>query len=198
VRVDLVTEKKIKEVLFRMKVLLDTPFQGAARAALLPALLLLLVPAAFGQSNEERTVTEPLATVASPKRASVTKGQVPLVADLRGVTLGMTTDEVKKALGDPVSADATGMYFDLKNGESLQLQLDANKKVSMIAAMYSGKNAKAPEMAAVLGQEANVEPDAKGRVYKMVRYASSGYWVAYNRTNSGDSAMTTVTLAKID
>ncbi|MEP7213233.1 MAG: hypothetical protein ABI791_09170 [Acidobacteriota bacterium] len=181
-----------------MKILFNIVSQKAARLAVLFAFVVVLVPAAFAQAHEDQQVTEPVAAVEKPKTPAVPGALVPAVNDLKGISLGMTANEVKKTLGDPDTADATGMYFELKNGESLQLRLNAEKKVSMIAAMYTGKNAKAPEFTAVFGPDVKIEPGENGRLYKLVRYPASGYWVAYSRINSGDSAMTTVTMTKMN
>ena len=181
-----------------MKILFNMVSHKAARLAVLLAFTIVFAPAAFAQTHEDTQVSEPVAAVEKPKTPAVPGALVPVVADLRGISLGMTADEVKKALGSPDTEDATGMYFELKNGESVQLRLDADKKVSMIAAMYTGKNAKAPEFTAVFGPEAKIEPGENGRLYKLVRYPASGYWVAYSRINTGDSAMTTVTMTKLD
>jgi hypothetical protein len=117
--------------------------------------------------------------------------------DVNGVTLGMTADDVKEKLGKPDAGDDTSLFYTLPNGESLQLKLDGDKKVSMVAAIYSGKDAKAPEPTEIFGPDASVQPQADGKIYKMVRYPAAGFWIAYSRLNLDGGTMTTVTIQKI-
>ena len=133
-----------------------------------------------------------------PTAATKPAGPSPVVSDLNGVTLGMTADDVTEKLGKPDVGDDSGMFYTLSNDESLQLRLDQDKKVSMIAAIYSGKGAKAPEAADVFGPDGAVTPDTDGKLYKMVRYPKAGFWIAYSRLNLSNGAMTTVTIQKID
>jgi hypothetical protein len=180
-----------------MQFLINSVSHTAARSALLGAILLFLVPAVFGQTNDDQQVNEPVAAAERPKEPAAPAKAAPLVSDLKGVKLGMTADEVKKVLGSSDSSDATGMYFDLKNGESLQLQLGPDKRVYMIAMMYSGKDADTPDITAVFGPDAKAEPDAGGRVYKLVKYPSAGYVLMYSHIKAGDTPMTTITMTKL-
>ena len=181
-----------------MKVLIDNITRNTARRIAVTAFALLVAGSAIGQTAEQ-PVTEPVAAALKPKAAPVKNGAAaPMVADLKGVKIGMTADEVEKVLGDADSKDATSLYFDLKNGESMQMQLGADKKVTMMAAIYTGSNAKAPEITAVLGPDAAAEPGEDGRIYKLVRYPDAGYWVAYSRINASGNPMTTVTITKIN
>ena len=179
-----------------MKLLIYKIIRTGARTFAATGFALLIAGSAIGQTAEQQ-ITEPVAA-RQPKSASVRNPSAPMVADLKGVKIGMTADEVEKVLGNADSKDATSMYFDLKNGESMQMQLDADKKVSMMAAIYTGSNAKAPEMTAVLGPDAAMEPGEDGRIYKLVRYPAAGYWVAYSRINAGGNPMTTVTITKMN
>ncbi|HMJ09488.1 MAG TPA: hypothetical protein VK468_10810 [Pyrinomonadaceae bacterium] len=173
-------------------------FNNVSRIVLVSAFSLLLVSAAIGQSHDDQQVSETVAAAAKAKTPAVAGAPVPVVSDVKGISIGMTADEVKKALGDPQLDDATSMYFELKNGESLQLQLGDDKKVTVISAMYSGKDAKAPEITAILGPDVKAEPGENGRIYKLVRYPSAGFWIAYSRINSGSSPITSVTIQKLN
>jgi hypothetical protein len=121
----------------------------------------------------------------------------PHISDLNGIRLGMTTDEVKAKLGKPDANDAVSMYYDLDNGQSLQLRLDGDKKVTMVALIYGGREAKAPAFAEVLGPEVPLITKENGSIYKQVRYPSEGYWVSYSRLDLETGPMTTVTMQKI-
>src|SRR5438270_6006875 len=109
----------------------------------------------------------------------------------------MTSDQVKDKLGRPETADKSGMLFSRNNGETVQIELDADGKVKMIAAIYSGKNTDAPEIGTVLGTNTETQTSTDGRIYKMIRYPSAGYWVAYSRLNLDNGPMTTVTIQKM-
>ena len=41
------------------------------------------------------------------------------------------------------------------------------------------------------------EPGENGIVYKLVRYPSAGFWVAYSRLNAGGDPLTTITIQKL-
>jgi hypothetical protein len=130
---------------------------------------------------------------------TVAAGQVtgPLVDDINGIALGMTADEVKDKLGKPDTGDAATMYYDLDNGLQVQLRLDADKKVAMVAGIYSGNRADAPEFGEVFGSDVQPTRQENGSVYRRVRYPSKGYWVAYSQLDLESGPMTTVTLQKI-
>jgi hypothetical protein len=165
---------------------------------LTPAFLIILAFAVVGASAQ---TTEPsnstvsgLEPPAAQKQAVIT----PAINDLAGVAIGMTGDQVKEKLGKPESGDdSTGMYYSMDNGESMQLAFDADKKVKMIAMMYSGKGTKAPEPTEVFGAQSSITAGSDGRIYKMVRYPSAGYWVAYSRLNLDAGPMITVTMQKM-
>jgi hypothetical protein len=140
--------------------------------------------------------TKPTDAVANEKPAAASSATpAPLIDDLRGVEIGMTAAQVKKAIGKPTVEDATGMFFTFSRGQSLQLQLDADKKVSMLAMMYYGKDADAPTIDKVLGPSVPVEATADGRIFEVVRYPANGFSITYFRQGSG--AVTTVTLNKL-
>jgi len=52
----------------------------------------------------------------------------------------------------------------------------------------------APDFKNVVGPSLDTQPD--GSQYKVVRYASLGFWVSYNRT-AGPVTIVTVTIQKI-
>ena len=160
-------------------------------------LILLFAAAAFqvmAQSDDK--VENAVATSAEP---SVQKPLVasPVLTDLNGISIGMTDDEVREKLGKPASSDATGMLFILDNGETMQIGLGPDKKVSSATAIYSGKESNAPDASKVLGS-VELQPESDGKIYKRVRYPSAGFWVAYSRLNLASGPMTTITIQKIN
>jgi hypothetical protein len=159
------------------------------------AFSLMIIPSVFGQT-ENMPGTEAVSENKAVAEAT-TQAPQPLIGDIKGITLGMTADEVKSKLGKPETSDASTMYYDLNKGESVQLQLDSDKKVVMVAAMYTGNKADAPDVAEVFGSDVKIVPRKDSRIYKLVRYPAAGYWVAYDRLQLDSGPMTTVTIKKI-
>lgn len=146
----------------------------------------LLVIAANGQTSAESATPQTAATIVP----------TPVWQNYQGVKIGTTADEVRDKLGKPKISDKDGYYYEINDDESAQIRLDADKKVRVISITYSSKNANAPEFAAVFDKDVIVEPAADGRIYKLVRYPTAGFWVAYNRT-AGDKPIITVTVQKM-
>ena len=117
-----------------------------------------------------------------------------LFHDYRGVQLGMTTDEVRKKLGDPKDKSDEQDFFIFNESETAQIVYDKMHKVITISADFLTLGDKVPTAKQIFGGE--VEAKADGSMYKMVRFTKAGYWLSYNRT-SGASPLTTVTLQKI-
>ncbi len=119
--------------------------------------------------------------------------QEPLYTDFRGVKLGMTPEDVRAKLGNPVVKDAEMDYFVLGDTVTAQVVYDAAHKVKMISVDYANGTG-APDYHSVVGNELTTKPD--GSAYAMVRYESRGFWVSYNRT-AGTVTVVTVTIQKI-
>ena len=117
--------------------------------------------------------------------------------EIKGVKIGMTADEAIDKLGKPMSRDAAGMYFELSNGQAMQLALDDKKHVATLSMIYNGKKAGAPDFAEVFGKAVEPDENENGTIFKRVRYSDLGIWVAYSRIGDKDNPMTTVTIQKI-
>jgi hypothetical protein len=76
----------------------------------------------------------------------------------------------------------------------VQVVYDKEGKVSAVSITYSSKNDAAPTALSVLGEA--VAAGADGRVYKLIRYPTVGYWVAYSRS-AGDAPVVSVTMKKM-
>jgi outer membrane protein assembly factor BamE (lipoprotein component of BamABCDE complex) len=164
------------------------------------AALSLIIGLFFCLSTATFAQTETIARSEVKKSAEQEKAQAvlqPATANLKGITVGMTADEVKDKLGKAKFTDATGFYYVFSDDETMQVTLDADKKVQMIAAIYMGDEAKAPKYEDVFGAGAAVEAQPDGKIYKLVNYPDAGYWVAYSRVMVGDEPTTTVTMQKI-
>jgi outer membrane protein assembly factor BamE (lipoprotein component of BamABCDE complex) len=145
---------------------------------------------AFGQDTTTATVVAP-----QPKPSPAVIE--PAVKELRGISLGMTVDEVRSKLGKPLSQDDSGLYYSFSNTESAQIGLNSDGKVRTIATIYSGGDQNAPKFEDVFGPNVQVAASDNGRVYKMVRYPSAGFWIAYSKIGTDKSELTTVTMKKI-
>jgi hypothetical protein len=117
-----------------------------------------------------------------------------LFKDYRGVQLGMSSDEVRKKLGDPKDKSDDQDFFVFNETETAQIVYDKEHKVVTISADFMTSGATVPTPKQVFGSD--VEAKADGGVYRMVRFPKAGYWLSYNRTG-GASPLTTVTLQKI-
>ena len=119
--------------------------------------------------------------------------QQPLYTDFRGVKLGMTPEEVRAKLGNPVLKDAELDYYVLSDSMIAQVVYDAMHKARMISVDYAG-GAGAPDYRSIVGSDLLTKAD--GSAYAMVRYQSLGFWVSYNRT-AGPVVIVTITIQKI-
>lgn len=165
-----------------------------AAAGVVAALMFWLTVAAFGQTNP--TMPSPM-TKPAVQTTEKKPEPLPVLTDYKGIKIGMTSKEVRDTLDTkPKVADKTGFYYVFSDGESAQIALDKNKKVRVISAMYSGKNANAPKVEDVFGNDVSVTSMKNGRVYKLVSYPEAGYWIAYNRS-TGNNPTVTVTMQKM-
>jgi len=167
---------------------------------ILLALVLLAALTSFGQT------ANPDATLDTISQAEVKKDSVeetkpavlqPVFTEYKGVTIGMPADEVRDKIDKkPKIEDKDGFYYVFSDDESMQIVLDENKKVKVISIIYSGENTDTPTYEAVFGKDVPLETSADGRVYKLIRYPDSGYWVAYS-SGAGEKPTVTVTIQKM-
>ncbi len=181
----------------------DTPTRYALKWTLMCGLLITaLVCGAnltFAQDNANQPTTTPQQTPqpqTSDDEPEAPAGEdavvTPVYKDYRGVTIGMTADEARRKLGNEKADGKTQDFFQIEDDEMATVYYNKDGKVRAISITYTGKNA--PADTAVVG--ATVAPDADGRVYKLIRYPSAGYWVAYSRT-SGDSPVVSITMQRM-
>jgi hypothetical protein len=156
---------------------------GSAQFALVSVgLLLILFPASSAQ-GPRRGASAGAAEEASSFR------------EIRGVQLGMTSDDVRKKLGDPKDKSDEQDFFIFGETETAQVLYDKGHRVITISVDFISSAANVPTPKDVFGAE--IEKKADGSIYKMVRYTKAGYWLSYNRT-AGTSPLTTITLQKIE
>ena len=118
----------------------------------------------------------------------------PALKDYKGVRIGMTADEVAEKLGEPAVKDENEEVFLISDVEMVQVLYDKAGGVSAISITYSAEHTNPPTPLAILGEDVNA--DADGRIYKLIRYPESRYWVAYSRT-AGEAPVVSVTINKM-
>jgi hypothetical protein len=124
--------------------------------------------------------------------AKTANANVPVFADYRGVTIGMTADDVRSKLNNVKKGDRQD-FVNFSEHESAQIYYDDKGKVTAISIDYFGDSS-APTPETVLG--AAIEPKSDGSMYQLNRYSDAGYWVSYNRT-AGDKPIVTITMQKM-
>lgn len=152
--------------------------------------LLWVAPAASAQKSQAR------AGNAAREKADIgeTNADEPPFHQYKGVRIGMSAEEVRKALGNPQEKSTEQDFYVFSEKETAQFFYDASQKVSALAVTYMGEGSGAPTAQAVFGSPVETKPD--GSVYKMERFPKSGYWLSYSRV--ADAQMVSVTLKKID
>lgn len=156
---------------------------GLVRALATVAALILLGTVSAATTNAQ--------TARASAHSSVV--QQPLYSSYRGVSIGMTAQEVRTKLGAPLNkADDMDLYA-FSDTETAQIVYDASLKVKVVSVDYVG-GAGAPDYKLVVGP--NIEVTASGATYKLVRYDSLGFWVSYNRSTS-TVPIVTITITKI-
>ncbi len=121
------------------------------------------------------------------------RGQTPTFTSYKGVSIGMSTDEVREKLGKPKEPSESMDYYAPSDNEFIQIYYEA-KKVAALTVTFSGKLDSAPDVKTVFGENAEVKPD--GGIFKMVRYPKAGYWISYNKI-TGDDPMIMIAIKKI-
>jgi hypothetical protein len=125
--------------------------------------------------------------------AATSTAQQPLYTDFRGAKLGMTAEEVREKLGNPVLKDAELDYFVLSDSITAQVAYDSAHKAKAISVDYAN-GAGAPDYRSVIGAALKTSED--GSAFGMIRYEASGFWVSYSRT-APPTSVVTVTIQKI-
>lgn len=133
----------------------------------------------------------------TPVPGSGVPTDTPFVNQLKGISIGMTPDEVVEKLGKPKASDDAGMLFSLAKNEMAQIGIGPKGKVRAIALIYEDGDENAPSIKDVFGQGVDAVENEDGSIYKMIRYEKEGFWMAFSR--SGDKKpLTTVMLRQID
>jgi hypothetical protein len=122
----------------------------------------------------------------------------PLASDLKGITIGMPKAEVREKLGKPSSSDKTSMVYKISKIETFQIGLNSKGNVRTVALIYTDEDADAPKFSDIFGPDVPMETKKNGSVYKLVRYPSAGFWIAYSRSIIDKKPLTTITMRKLE
>lgn len=168
---------------------------AAVTQAGLILILLFGAATAFGQTTDN---TQTAATNKTEMQKSATPKAVmmPVLQNYKDVKIGAAADEVRDKLGKAKIDDKDGFYYQINDDEMAQIRLDKDKKVRLISITYTSDNKNTPKFEDVFATDVKAEPNADGKIYKLVRYPEAGYWVAYSRT-AGDKPTVTVTMQKM-
>jgi hypothetical protein len=120
---------------------------------------------------------------------------MPVLTEYKGIKIGTSAEEVRDKLGKAKIDDKDGFFYDWDE-EIVQIRLDAEKKVLLVAVTYSDENKNSPKFADVFGAETPVPAQPDGSIYQLVRYPEAGYWVSYSRT-AGEKPRVTVMMQKL-
>jgi hypothetical protein len=166
---------------------LFSPLDLCKRVAVALACLALCACAMCASAQAQKSRA---ATIKVNNNAGADDATPPL--EFKGVSLGMSTDEVRQKFGEPKDKDDSQDFFIFNEKQTAQVLYDKAHKVVTISADFIGGD-DAPTPKSIFGTEIEAKPD--GSMYKMVRYAKAGCWVSYNRT-AGDAFLVTVTIQK--
>ena len=163
-----------------------------------PAFLLLpviLIVCSITNAQTGSSASPPQQEVAKVNSSTTTaaKPNAPLFDDYRGITIGMSADDVRSKLNNVKKGNGQDLVT-FSEHESAQIYYDDKGKVTAISIDYFGDNSAAPTPEAVLGTTIQAKPD--GSMYQLNRYSEAGYWVSYNRT-AGAKPIVTITMQKM-
>lgn len=172
------------------------------RDAVRPLLAAPLFAAALAFAAPRALAQQPSPAPSEPSHAAQTAtttpaaspADEPLYRDFKGVTLGMSAEEVRQKLGKPREPGKDQDFFVFSDTQRARVFYDDKGKATGVVVTYIGKSSDAPSPKAILGEELEAKPD--GTVYKLVQYPKSGYWIAYSRT-AGDEPLTIVTMQRL-
>lgn len=119
----------------------------------------------------------------------------PVYTSYRGIHIGSTTAETRKALGDPIDKSDTQDLFVFNEKEIATVVYDKEHKVVTISVDFMGDESHPPTAVQVVGAAPTAKPD--GSASMTVRYPKAGYSVCYAKTGSTPTATVSVTMQKM-
>lgn len=157
---------------------------------IMTVLFVLLIWGALTDTQAQKRSTRPTAVKTEAPAEEIEK---PLYREYKGISIGMSADEVRGKLGEPQEKSDAQDFYVFSEQETAQFYYDNAKKLKAVSIDYVGGSS-APDCKTVVGAE--IEAKADGSMYKLVRYQSAGYWVSCNRT-ANPSPIITVTMQRI-
>jgi hypothetical protein len=157
----------------------------------------LFLAAANVNAQEQSRVNGSQVDNSNAVKSTKAKGSsslMPVFTNYKGITIGMSADEVRQKLDHLKDKGVKQDFFVFSNNESAQVFYDKKGMVQAISIDYMGNESNPPTAMAVLGEDPTAK--ANGAVYKLIRYPAAHYWVSYSRT-AGDSPLVTVTMQKM-
>ncbi|MGD9562608.1 MAG: hypothetical protein AB7F88_10935 [Pyrinomonadaceae bacterium] len=112
----------------------------------------------------------------------------------KGISIGLTADQVRAKLGDPKDKSKSQDLYVFSDEESAQFVYDSTGAVRAIVLTFSTRMDNAPTPQDVFGEAVPANED--GGISKMVRYPKAGYWISYNRI-PGEDGIISVAIQKI-
>lgn len=170
-------------------------FRKVYGLTLVAAMIIMGAALATAQEATTAQATQEAATntSAEAKSANTTPAVTPVFTAYRGVSVGLTADEVRQKLGKPEEKFDDMDLFAFSDEERARVYYDKDKKARAISVTYMGTGGGAPTPVAVLGTE--IETKGDGSMHQLIRYPEAGYWVSYSRT-AGDSPLVMITMQK--
>jgi hypothetical protein len=138
----------------------------------------------YGFVSERKGFAAPVPTPA---------GGIPPFSSYKGVSIGMSTDDVRAKLGKPKEPSDTMDYYAPSDDEFIQIYYEA-KTVTAFTVTFKGKLDSAPNPKTVFGENVEAKPD--GGIFKMVHYPKAGFWISYNKI-SGEDPIIMIAIKKI-
>lgn len=162
--------------------------------------MLMFLPGSVAKSQQAIEPQSVGTQVASSKRTTETNEglnrpeAIPVYADLMGVRLGMSAEEVRAKVNKLKDKGKSQDFFIFSESKSAQVYYDEQGKVMALSIDYFGEKSEPPAPEQLLGETLEAKPD--GSMHKLKRYPEAGYWIAYNRT-AGENPIITVTVQKM-
>ena len=153
---------------------------------------MLIMGATFASAQETPNAQATQVSAEGKSTNANTAAAAPVFKAYRGVSIGMSTDEVRQKLGKPAEKFDEFDIFVFSDKERARVYYDKDKKARAISVTYVGTSG-APTPTDVLGTE--IESKEDGSMHRMITYPDAGYWVSYSRT-AGSSSLVMVTMQK--
>lgn len=115
---------------------------------------------------------------------------VKVMQEFRGVSLGMSRDEIKKALGNSSSSTDTSEDYKFDGDNILTVHYDNDKVKAIQIAFYEDKNI--PDWKDVVG-DAEISESENGARHARKVVAGRNFWVSMWRNKDG--SMTRITIS---